>query len=90
MPHVTDGRFRAAYRRTRTRAGDSSPGVKAQATLHGIKFKIPAPAVGGGRRAGGGYLPASSLRLATRPVLHAESEPGAGNGELGRAPLADI
>ena len=30
-------------------------------------------------------------RLATRPVLHAESEePGAGNSELGRAPLADI
>ena len=29
-------------------------------------------------------------RLATRPVLHAESEPGAGNGELGRSPLADI
>ena len=29
-------------------------------------------------------------RLATRPVLHAESEPGAGNGELGKSPLADI
>ena len=86
MPHVTDERFRAAYCRARARAGDSSPGVKTQAALHGRKFNF--------RRqrsaAAAVRVEETFRRLATRPVVHAESEPGAGNGELGRAPLADI
>ena len=40
MPYVTDARFRAAYRRAQARSGDSRPGVKTQAALHGRKFNF--------------------------------------------------